>query len=297
MESLNELQGIIEGLAGSAGPKVVGVGQRWGVGSGIVVAPGQVLTNAHNLRGSDVTVVFADGRVEQAGPKGIDIDGDIAVLAVDTGSIEPIEWASVGNGASKVSLGSPVFAMSNPGGRGLRVTFGLVSGTERSFRGPRGRRIAGSIEHTAPLLPGSSGGPIVDAAGKLLGLNTNRLGEGFYLAIPADSVFRDRVAALGKGESPVRPRLGVGIVPPHVAKGLRRAVGLPEIDGLLVRSVEEDGRAAAAGIKEGDLIVEAGGRPTGTVDALHEALERADGSLEVHAVRGTDRHTFTVNLK
>ncbi|HEY8202615.1 MAG TPA: S1C family serine protease [Actinomycetota bacterium] len=297
MESLNELQGIIEGLAGSVGPKVVGVGQRWGVGSGIVIGPGQVLTNAHNLRGSEVAVVFADGRVEQAGPKGVDVDGDIAVLAVDTGSVEPIEWASDGADGSKVSLGSPVFAMSNPGGRGLRVTFGLVSGTERSFRGPRGRRIAGSIEHTAPLLPGSSGGPIVDGSGKLLGLNTNRLGEGFYLAIPADAAFRDRVAALAKGETPVRPRLGVGIVPPHVARGLRRAVGLPEVDGLLVRSVEEEGRAAAAGIKEGDLIVEAGGRPTATVDALHEALESANGSLEVQVVRGADRHTFTVSFK
>ena len=293
MESLKDLQKIIESLAGSVGPKVVGVGQRWGVGSGIVIGSGQVLTNAHNLRGDEVTVVFADGRTEKAGPKGVDVDGDIAVLAVDTGSVEPIGWAP----DAKVSLGSAVFAMSNPGGRGLRVTFGLVSGTERSFRGPRGRQIAGSVEHTAPLLPGSSGGPVVDADGKLLGLNTNRLGEGFYLAIPADAALRDRVAALGKGESPSRPRLGVGIVPPHVAKGLRRAVGLPEVDGLLVRSVDEGGRAASAGIREGDLIVGAGGHPTGTVDALHEALERADGSLEVDVLRGVEKHTFTVSFK
>lgn len=299
MESLTELQGIIGSLAGSVGPKVVGVGQRWGVGSGIVVGSGQVLTNAHNLRGDEVTVVFADGRTEQAGPKGVDVDGDIAVLAVDTGSIEPIEWASAEPGAdvAKVSIGSPVFAMSNPGGRGLRVTFGLVSGTERSFRGPRGHRIAGSIEHTAPLLPGSSGGPIVDASGRLLGLNTNRLGGGFYLAIPADGAFRDRVAALGKGESPARPRLGVGIVPPHVAKGLRRAVGLSEVDGLLVRSVDEGSRAAGAGIREGDLIVGAGGHPTASVDALHEALESADGSLEVEVLRGVEKHTFTVSFE
>ncbi|MGH2687315.1 MAG: S1C family serine protease [Actinomycetota bacterium] len=292
MEAVNELQRIIQALAGSVGPKVVGVGQRWGVGSGVVLGRGQVLTNAHNLRGDDVKVVFADGRVEQAGPKGVDVDGDVAVLAVDTGSVEPVEFAT----DAKVSLGSPVFAMSNPGGRGLRVTFGLVSGTERSFRGPRGRRIAGSIEHTAPLLPGSSGGPIVDADGRLLGLNTNRLGEGFYLAIPADAALRDRVGALGRGESPSRPRLGVGIVPPHVSKGLRRAVGLPDVDGLLIRSVEENGRAAAAGIREGDLIVGTGGQPTGSVDALHAALEGADGSLEVDVVRGVEQHTFTVTF-
>ena len=91
-----------------------------------------------------------------------------------------------------------MFALANPGGRGLRVTFGFVSGVERTFRGPRGRRITGSLEHTAPLLPGSSGGPVLTAAGQLLGINTNRLGEGFYLAIPADEALRGRVDALAQ---------------------------------------------------------------------------------------------------
>ena len=81
------------------------------------------------------------------------------------------------------------------------MTLGFVTGVERSFRGPRGRRITGSIEHDAPLLPGSSGGPIVSAEGKLLGVNTNRLGEGFYLAIPADENLRTRVDSLARGES------------------------------------------------------------------------------------------------
>src|SRR5919205_4099631 len=121
-------------------------------------------------------------------------------------------------------VGTAVFALSNPGGRGLRVTFGFVSGVERSFRGPRGRRISGSLEHTAPLLPGSSGGPIVDAEGRLLGVNTNRLGEGFYLAIPADAGLRSRVDALSRGESVARPRLGVALAPAHVARRMRRAV-------------------------------------------------------------------------
>ena len=107
----------------------------------------------------------------------------------------------------------PVFALANPGGRGLRVTFGFVSGIDRTFRGPRGLRITGSLEHTAPLLPGSSGGPVLDAAGQLLGINTNRLGEGFYLAIPADEALRGRVDALARGESAGRRGLASRSLP------------------------------------------------------------------------------------
>jgi serine protease Do len=189
-------------------------------------------------------------------------------------------------------------ALSNPGGRGLRVTFGLVSGTQRTFRGPRGRRITGSIEHTAPLLPGSSGGPVVDREGRLLGLNTNRLGEGFYLAIPADEALRGRVDALAKGESPKRRRLGVGVAPAHVARGLRRAVGLPEAEGLLLREVEEDSPAAAGGLQEGDLIVEAAGRAVGDFDALTEAIESAEaGTLELRVLRGTDERKLSVTFE
>ena len=81
------------------------------------------------------------------------------------------------------------------------MTSGFVSGVERTFRGPRGRRISGSLEHTAPLLPGSSGGPVLDAGGQLLGINTHRLGEGFYLAVPADEELRSRTARWAAGSS------------------------------------------------------------------------------------------------
>ena len=196
MTIFDEIQASITRLAEDAGPSVVGIGQRWGVGSGVVLGEGQVLTNAHNVRGSKVTVTFADGRTAEGTVAGHDIDGDVAVIETDTGQVPALPWAT---GAA--AIGMPVFALANPGGRGLRVTFGSVSGIDRTFRGPRGLRITGSLEHTAPLLPGSSGGPVLDAAGQLLGINTNRLGEGFYLAIPADEALRRRVDALARGES------------------------------------------------------------------------------------------------
>src|SRR5487761_809383 len=209
MTILDEIGASIRQLAEGAGASVVGIGQRWGAGSGIVLGAGQVLTNAHNVRGDQVTVTFADGRTAEGSVAGHDIDGDLAVISVDTGEAPALPWAS----SASVEIGKPVFALANPGGRGLRVTFGSVSGIERSFRGPRGRRITGSLEHTAPLLPGSSGGPVLTAAGQLLAINTNRLGEGFYLAIPADEALRGRVDGLSRGESAQAPRLGVAIAP------------------------------------------------------------------------------------
>ena len=293
MATIEGLQEAVAGVADKVGPSVVGIGHRWARGSGIVISEGRVLTNAHNLRGEEVTVTFADGRRERGRPAGVDLDGDLAVIEVDTGSTPTV---SLNGEGPAPSIGHAVFALSNPGGLGLRVTFGLVSGTERSFRGPRGARITGSLEHTAPLLPGSSGGPVVDGDGHLLGINTNRLGEGFYLAIPSDGSLRERVAALGRGETPKRKRLGVGIAASHVAKGLRRAVGLPEVDGLLIRNVEEGSPAEAAGLEEGDLLVAAGGRDLASFDDLAEALESASGTIELRVLRGTAERTVTADL-
>ncbi|MGH3418864.1 MAG: S1C family serine protease [Streptosporangiaceae bacterium] len=291
MTIFDEIQASIARLAENAGPSVAGIGQRWGIGSGIVLGAGRVLTNAHNVRGSKVTVTFADGRTSEGNVAGHDIDGDLAVIEVDTGQVPALPWAT-----AAPAIGTPVFALANPGGRGLRVTFGSVSGIDRTFRGPRGLRITGSLEHTAPLLPGSSGGPVLDAQGQLLGINTNRLGEGFYLAIPADEALRGRVDALARGESVRRPQLGITITPGHVARRLRRAVGLPDAEGLLIRDVAEDSPAARASLAPGDLIVAAAGQPVRTVDDLSGALQTAGDTIELNVLRGTDERSIQVAL-
>jgi serine protease Do len=295
MSALEELEQAVTGVAEQAGAAVVGIGRGQGRGSGIVLADGRVATNAHNLRGEDVTVVFADGRSETGRVEGVDIDADLAVVAVDTGDARPLPWAADGAEGVPVRLGTAVFALANPGGR-RRVTVGFVSAVNRAFRGPRGRRITGSVEHTAPLGRGSSGGPVVTADGRLLGINTNRLGDGFYLAIPADAELRRRLDALARGESPARPRLGVGIAPARVARRLRSAVGLPERDGLLVRAVEEGSPAERAGVRVGDLIATAGGREVHDADELHEVLDSLgeEGTLQLALVRGTDELTVIV---
>ena len=136
----------------------------------------------------------------------------------------------------------------------------------------------------------------MDAAGTVLGLNTNRLGDGFYLALPADDDLRARLDGLAAGKARETPHLGVGLAPPHVARALFRSVGLPERDGLLVRVVEDGSPAGAAGLREGDLITAAGSNDVGSIDDLFDALDSAETTLELTIIRGTDELTLTITF-
>lgn len=305
--ALHALQDTVTRIAGEVGPAVVGLGRGWGRGSGVVIAPGRVLTVAHDLRGDEVAVTFGDGRVGEGRVAGADRDLDVAVIAVDTADVTPVTWSPDDDDGTPAGPrgpatpapvpGMPILALADPGGRGLRVTFGLVSSTGRSFRGPRGRRVAGLIEHTAPLPRGSSGGPLVDVDGRLLGLNAVRRDGGFILALPADAALRRHVDELARGEGAERPRLGVALAPPRIARRLRAAVGLPERDGLLVCGVVEGSPAARAGLERGDLLVRAGEKALAGTDDLFDALDGAGDVLAVRLVRGTEEMTVEVRLR
>src|ERR671932_798195 len=271
MSAVADLSHLISSAADRVGPAVVGIGRGWGLGSGVVVETGQVVTSAHNLRRDEVTVTFADGRREVGRRAGVDPDLDLAVVAADPGDAPAVAWDP---DATDSPVGAAVVALANPGGRGLRATLGFVSSAGRSFRGPRGRRIEGAIEHTAPLPRGSSGGPLVDAEGRLLGLNAVRLDGGLILAVPASARVQERVRALAAGRAPAPRRLGVAVAPPRVARRMRRAVGLPERPGLLVA---------------------AGGRSVEGIDDLYAALDAVGdgGELPLTVVCGTEERQVT----
>jgi serine protease Do len=296
MSEVTQISETIADVAARLGPSVVGLGRGWGLGSGVVIEPGRVLTSAHNLRREEVTVVFADGRRESGELAGADPDLDLAVIEVDTGDAPAVEWGDEGDAA----LGTAVVALANPGGRGLRATLGFVSSAGRSFRGPRGRRIRGAIEHTAPLPRGSSGGPLVDVEGRVLGLNSLRLEGGLIVAVPLTPAVRERVGLLARGQAAAPHRLGVAVAPPWVARRMRRAVGLPEHPGILVRAVEEDSPAARAGLERGDLLVAAAGKKLDGVDALYAALDAVPpggGELQLTVVRGAEERDVPVHFE
>jgi serine protease Do len=234
---------------------------------------------SHSLAADEIELRVAD--TESTGAvEGSDRATGISLIAAATGDVAPITWAD-----AAPELGDAVFALSDPG-TGLRVTEGRVSAASLSLRSRSGRLVQG-IEHTAPLPRGSSGGPLVDHEGAVVGLNVLRTDPGFLFAI-ASTIVQPAVERLLSG-TPEPVRLGIAIAPPRVARGLRRAVGLPERSGLLVRDVEKRSPAAQAGVRRGDLIVGIDGVDIESVDELFAALDARTGAHSVlKLVRGVD---------
>lgn len=291
---MTDLSITIRTVTETAAPAVVRVhGGRHRGGPrtvGVIIDTDRVLTNAHGVPpGGEVLVTFADGARATATVTGRDHDGDLAVLEVATGDRPALSWAD-----EAPRLGDVVVSVVPTRG-GLRATHGTVSATGRRFRGPGGRPIDDGVEHTAPLARGSSGSPILDAEGRLLGLNTHRT-EPFYLAIPVGERLRTRAEALGRGEAPTRRRLGVSVAPPHVAAKLRGAVGLDPRSGVLVHDVEQDGPAATAGIERGDLLVAGGDTELMSPDDLFAVLADAPEQLTITVVRGETEREVTITF-
>jgi serine protease Do len=287
MALLDELADTTRSVAAVVSDAIVAVGR----GSGVVVEDGLVVTCAHNLHGETAELVTGDGRRVEVTVMGADLDGDLAVMQAEGLDVAPLSRSD-----ATVEAGDVIFAAANPHAQGVRVTAGQVTATDRSFRGPRGQRNTGALEHTAPLLRGSSGGAVVDASGFLLAINTHRLEGGFYVAVPVDEAWWRRMESLRTGSYQPRQRLGVAVLSPRTGRRIRAAAGLPERDGLLVRSVREDGPAARAGIETGDLLVASGDTPLVTVDDLHDVLAAAGDTLRLTVVRGVDERTVVVGF-
>ncbi len=288
---LHDTEHALAEVAERITPSVARIG-RDRRGTALVVADGAVLTTSHHLRARTTTVTYADGVTVDAEVRAVDLDGDLVILDADTGGRPTPTW---GDG-SAVGVGKAVAAAGVEPGVGPRLALGHVSAVRQTFRGPRGRRITGALEHTAAVRRGGSGGPLVDLDGRVVGISTHRLRGGLHLAQTVDERFRRRLERLSAGADVTRPRLGVSLAPADVAARLRRSVGLEPREGLLVRGVEADGPAVAAGVTEGDLLARAGDVALVDVDALFGALDAAVDRIEIAIVRGADELELTVDL-
>src|SRR5919204_2067956 len=268
MASLLELSNDIAAIVERSGGSVVTVDARRGrSASGTVWANGLVVTADHVIEQDDEIKVDAGSGGAKASVIGRDPGTDLAVLKVD-GLKATVAARAQGIG---VRPGQLVLAAGRPGQ--LQVTFGIVSALSGAYRSWRGAQIEQLIETTAELLPGFSGGPLLDAEGKVIGINSWNFGRGLSRALPIETVERV-VESLRTHGRIRRAYLGVGTQPVRLADALATQLGQPT--GLLVVTVEPGGPAANAGFLQGDTIVSIDGDAVHQLDDLFGAVRRLE---------------------
>jgi S1-C subfamily serine protease len=266
-----------------------------GSGSGFIFTPdGFILTNSHVAHGAaGIEVTLADGRRYEAQPVGDDPDTDLAVIRINAPNLAP---AALGE-SQKIRVGQLVVAIGNPYGFQSTVTAGVVSALGRSLRSSSGRLMDDVIQTDAALNPGNSGGPLVNSAGEVIGVNTAMIlpaqGICFAIAIDTAKFVAGRLIRDGRIS-----RSFIGLAGQNVPLPRRfvRFYTLPVESGVLVVSLEPDSPARRAGLSEGDLIIGFAGRPVAGIDDLHKLLtdERVGQKASLEVIRGTERRTLQI---
>jgi S1-C subfamily serine protease len=288
--------------SGSSGGGVspFGGGQTQGVGSGFVLdTAGHIVTAAHVVEGSNtVSVTFADGTKAQATVVGQDPSTDVAVLRVDipASRLTPLELGS----AETLAVGDGVIAIGSPFGLEGTTTAGIVSALDRTIDAPNGYSISGAIQTDAAINPGNSGGPLLDAAGRVVGLNVQIASEsggneGVGFAVPVETV-RQIASRIVAGKSVEHAYLGVSLS--TIDATAAAALGLPQ--GAQIASVQEGSPAASAGLRAGTASQDVNGSPYTTDGDVVTALDGTpirsaeDLSAAVGSRQPGDRVTLTI---
>ncbi len=284
MEALLSLSNDLAGAVERAAPAVLAVHARRRLPStGIHWRPGIVVTAEHTVRTEeDITVATSDGRSLAARLAGRDPGTDLAVLRVE-GLTAPT--ASLGDDAA-LRVGHMVLAL----GYGPRVSWGVISALGPRWRSWRGGEIDRLVRLDLVLYPGFSGGPLVDATGRVVGLNTSGLAHETRLAVPGATVSRVVDELLRQGHVS-RGYLGLGMQPVRLPDPLRAQLGLPGDTGLIVVTVAPDGPAARAGVLLGDVLVALGGEPVSDLEDVQAHLggDRIGAALTALVVRAGAR--------
>jgi S1-C subfamily serine protease len=286
-ELLDAYSRAVTGAAARVAPAVVHIELSKGAGSGFVFAPdGLILTNSHVISGAPhARVTLLDGRRFDADLVGDDPDTDLAVLRITADALASVAFGD----SSSLRPGQLVIAIGNPFGFQHTVTAGVVSALGRGLRARTGRLIENLVQTDAALNPGNSGGPLVTADGRVVGVNTAiiRGGNGIAFAIPSSTAQAVVSSLLRDGR--VR-RAVLGISAHTTAVPRRFVVGhrLAGDEAVVITEVHTRTAAAAAGLRPGDVIVQFDGAAVGSVDALHRLLTEAtiDRPVTLRVLRG-----------
>lgn len=280
-ELLDAYSRAVVRVVGSVGSTVVSIvvgktlhgrrGEQIGAGSGVIVAPeGYIMTNNHVIQGAGrIEARMADGTVLSARLVGADPATDLAVLRTDTGGLP---YARFGDSDS-LSVGQLAIAIGNPLGFDSTVSTGVLSALGRALRSRDGRLIENIIQHTAPLNPGNSGGPLVDSRGRVIGINTAiiPMAQGICFSIPSNTAtwVLPQLVADGRVR---RGYLGIAGQARPLERSLVQTLGLSASQAVEVISVTRASPAGRAGLRPGDLIIAINDTCVTCVDDLHRFL-------------------------
>lgn len=313
--TLDAYSAAIQAIVTAAGPAVVRVqaarsgGKRRGKanqewhpgrartnhGSGFIIdaEAGHIVTNFHVVRhAGQVAVHKNDGTALQGKVIGSDADTDLAVIKVSAENLTALEWGEA------AAVGGHVLALGNPDGDSVVVTSGIVSALNRKLRGPSGRLLEGLIQTDTLFNPGMSGGPLLNSAGQVVGINTASLVEaqGVNLAINSTQA-RKLVSDLVQYGEVRRPLLGIAGERQRLYEGLVRHHELKQSHGVYVHEVRKDYPAANAGIQPGDTLIAADDTTIEGLDDLHRLLngKQTDDTLQIRLLR--DLELIEVSMK
>ena len=268
-----------------------------GTGSGFVFAEdGLILTNSHVVdSAAEIGVTLPDGRECGADLIGQDRDTDTAVIRISASDLSAVEFGD----SQALRPGQLVVAIGNPYGFQHTVTAGVVSALGRSLRAKTGRLIEHVIQTDAALNPGNSGGPLVTANGKVVGVNTAIIsgGQGLSFAVPISTVLTVLPVLLRDGRVR-RGYLGVAGQDVPLLRRVTRFHRLAQTNAVLVISLENDGPARAAGLRDGDIIVSLDTQPVTSLDDLHKLLteDRIGRPAVLGVLRGPERLDIRVTV-
>jgi S1-C subfamily serine protease len=298
LSSSSLLASVSDELAGAverAGAGVVTVdARRRHPASGIVWTEDGLIATANHVveRDEEIEIGLPDGRSVSATLVGRDPGSDLALLRIDASGVVPLERSSF-----EPRVGHLTLAIGRPGPSGAMASLGVISAVGGPMRFRGGASLERYVRADVAMLPGFSGGPLVDSVGSLIGLNSSTLGRAGQLTVLASSIDATVATLLQHGRVR-RGYLGVGAQGVHLPEALVRALNSGQEHGLLIVSVEAGGPADTAGLMLGDVILAIDGDAIGQVEQLQEQLtgDRVGKSVPVRIARGGEPREIAVTV-